>query len=117
MYFTEHEFKCNCGCGMDIATELKSAITVAREVAGVPFVITSGARCQAYNDNVVEASPTSSHTKGLAVDIKYQNNHIKFKIMRALILTGFERIGINEDLKFIHVDIDQDKPSELLFGY
>ena len=70
-YFEEKEFECKCGCGKNnVIHELKIKLDTAREFAGVPFVISSATRCYQHNVNV-GGSPTSSHLKGLAVDIKY----------------------------------------------
>ena len=121
-YFHADEFKCKCStnngdsCGMDISLELKALIDNARDMAGIPFKITSGARCEAYNKSI-GASKTSSHTKGLAVDIKASTSHNRYVIMDALKEVGIDRIGINFDRGFIHCDISKDKPSKVLFGY
>lgn len=115
-YFSKDEFTCNCGCGMDVQDHVKVAVDQARSIAGVPFPVTSGARCKQYNKDI-GASPTSSHTLGLAVDIKFHNSRDKFKIIQALMAVGFTRIGINEKLMFIHVDADTNKPQEVLFSY
>lgn len=116
MYFDNSEFLCSCGCGRDVTDELKVQLDAARHVAGVAFPLTSGARCPEYNKSI-SASPTSSHTKGLAVDIAFNSSRAKFKIINALMLMGFRRIGINSSLGFIHVDMDEDKPQDVLFSY
>ena len=41
----------------------------ARDVAGVPFIITSAYRCEQHNKNV-GGKPNSAHLRGYAVDIK-----------------------------------------------
>lgn len=123
--FKQSEFECNCGCGMTIVARVACMLDQARErtrrmtntVAGIPFRITSGARCPQYNDVVVKASKTSSHRIGLAADIAFRNSHEKFVILFALYDAGFRRMGINEDKKFIHVDDDRDKPQQVLFKY
>lgn len=53
-YFkTDKMIDCPCGCGMTIESkELLTKLDKARELAGVPFTITSGARCPHYNDVV-----------------------------------------------------------------
>jgi len=40
-----------------------------------------------------------------------------FLIMQSLIFCGFKRIGWNQEKKFIHCDIDADKPQRVLFSY
>lgn len=115
-YFTPDEFKCNCGCGLDVSDELKLMANKARDIAGVPFRITSGARCLEHNRNS-KSRDTSSHIKGLAFDVKFLNSRERFCILYGLILAGFTRIGENDNLEFYHVDIDKDKPQKVKFGY
>lgn len=107
-YFKEDEFKCKCGCNMDISSELKEKVTQARILSNTPFVINSGARCKEHNARV-GASPTSSHTLGLAVDVAYKDNLQMAQIVYGLAKAGFNRIGVHS--KFIHADIDNNKPN------
>ena len=88
----------------------------AREIAGIPFTITSGFRSKKHN-KAVGGVPNSSHLTGLAVDIAAPNSRAKFKIMEALMRSGFCRIGMGQT--FIHVDIDKgpDKPQDVLWPY
>lgn len=118
LYFqTDKMIECPCGCGLTITdTEFWSRLDEARKIAGVPFTITSGARCVKYN-YTVESTPTSSHIKGLAVDIATADSHTRFKVIEGLIKAGFTRIGYNGPKKFVHVDLDYSKPQELMFDY
>jgi len=77
----------------------------AREIAGVPFFITSGYRTPAYNATLSNSVSDSAHTRGYAADISAPIN--KEKIVRALIAAGFNRIG--EGATFIHADNDPNK--------
>lgn len=115
-YFADNEFKCRCGCGMDVIDELKDKANEARGIAGVPFRITSGARCLRHNTRI-GSKPSSSHVKGKAMDIAFRNSREKFLIIKGLILAGVDRIGINDKKNFIHADIDEDKPEEVMFKY
>jgi hypothetical protein len=45
------------------------------------------------------------------VDIEVANNLVRLKILRALVIVGFSRIGISKG--FIHVDIDKTKPNNI----
>lgn len=117
IYFSDEEFKCQCGCGMDVSEDLKDLAENAREIAGVPFVITSGARCVTHNKNV-NGNPKSAHTLGLAMDIKYSNSYQCFKIIESLIKVGINRIGLNQKKQFIHADIAKDGyPQDVFFDY
>jgi len=113
-YFKIKEFECPC-CGENlISPTLVSKLNNAREIAGVPFVINSGYRCEKHNKEV-GGSPTSSHLKGLAADIKTAGSRNRFKILNALIKAGFTRLGIGES--FIHCDIDKTKAQEVCWTY
>ena len=85
----------------------------AREFAGIPFVINSAYRSP--NHPLSVKNPTSSHIKGLAVDIKATDNATRFKIVEALISVGFTRIGIADT--FVHVDLDFDKRQNIIWTY
>lgn len=73
--------------------EFLALLDLARHKAGIPFVITSSYR----TDSV-------SHENGFAVDIACASARARFKIVQALVTTGFNRIGVYD--KHIHVDID-----------
>ena len=85
----------------------------AREFAGIPFIINSAYRSP--NHPLSVKNPSSSHIKGLAVDIKATDNATRFKIVEALISVGFTRICIADT--FIHVDLDFDKRQNIIWTY
>jgi zinc D-Ala-D-Ala carboxypeptidase len=121
-YFKDDEFKCKCGCGFDITFPFKMALDMAREEAGVPFVINSGARCIKHNEKVGGAK-NSAHLRGLAVDIKNDWNDEIATTKRLMALSNIcrnfqvMRIGINKRLGFIHIDIDHSLPNPSIFKY
>jgi len=100
-YFKENEI-----AGLD--PKLVTMLDVAREAAGVPFVITSGFRDKSHNDNAGGVED-SSHTKGLAVDIRAPNEQYGKQVAFGLGQAGFKRAGFYD--KHIHVDIDETKPT------
>jgi hypothetical protein len=114
IFFTSDEFKCKCGCGLDITEKLKNMLTIARGRAAVPFIINSGARCESHNMKE-GGSKTSSHLKGLAVDIKSLDSGHRARVIKALIESGFNRLGIATT--FIHADIDPGKPDWMMWVY
>jgi uncharacterized protein YcbK (DUF882 family) len=114
-YFKEYEFLCNCGCGMSVSMELKNKLDKARGLAQAPFRLNSAARCLEHNRKI-GSKDTSSHVKGLAVDIAYTSHIQLAKIIYGLTKVGFNRIGVNEAKSFVHADIDNDKPNAL-FSY
>ena len=115
-YFSREELECKC-CGKYIIDDdLLSRLNRARELAGIPFIITSGYRCQKHNSDV-GGVPTSAHTTGKAADIAFKDSAQCFKIIKALYDSGFKRIGINFAKSFVHCDVDGSKPQNVLFKY
>jgi len=104
-YFKEVEYK------MD--ADFLAKLDKAREFAKVPFVINSAYRSPEHPESI--KNPTSSHIKGLAVDIKATDSKTRFKIVKALVTVGFTRIGIADT--FIHVDLDLDKTQNVIWTY
>ena len=107
-YFTLEEFDCpslpNSGKNMDPSFLLK--LEQAREIANIPFKITSGYRTEARNQQVGGVKG-SSHLKGVAADIAISNGQQRYIVLNALIKAGFKRIGVAKG--FIHVDSDSEK--------
>ena len=60
-------------------------------------------------------APSSSHLKGLAVDIAVGGGSMRYAIRQALMQAGFDRFGLGPD--FIHVDADTDKPQQVEWLY
>jgi zinc D-Ala-D-Ala carboxypeptidase len=85
----------------------------AREYANIPFIINSAYRSPTHKESL--KNPTSSHIKGLAVDISVKDSITRFKVLNALIAVGFTRIGIAGT--FIHVDLDFDKSQNVIWTY
>lgn len=104
-YFKEVEYK------MDVDFLIK--LDKAREFAKVPFVINSAYRSPEHPESI--KNPTSSHIKGLAVDIKATDSRTRYKVLNALMHVGFNRIGIADT--FIHVDDDKDKSQQVIWTY
>ena len=90
-----------------------SKLDEAREFAGIPFIINSAYRSPEHTLSI--KNPTSSHIKGLAVDIKATDSSTRFKVIEALVSVGFTRLGIADT--FIHVDWDFDKSQEVIWTY
>jgi len=92
--------------GLKMSLDFLTMLDEAREIAGIPFKINSGYRTTKHN-KAIGGSPTSSHMKGLAVDLSYKNNLEALKIVAALTDVGCYRIGISSN--FIHCDNDVEK--------
>jgi zinc D-Ala-D-Ala carboxypeptidase len=114
-HFKAKEFTCD---GQNVFTEmdpeLLQMLDNAREMAGVPFVITSSYRTLSYNAKI-GGSIRSSHMKGMAVDIAAPNSEARYAIVGGLIKAGFRRIGIGGN--FIHCDNDPSKDQEVVWLY
>jgi len=91
-------------------SEFLEKLDAAREIAGIPFVISSGYRCPKHNKEV--GSTATNHPLGVASDIRCTDGPSRFKIIAALIQAGFTRIGVAKT--FIHCDTNT-LPSSIWF--
>ena len=107
--FYRDEFDCPCqeACvaPVDISTELVEALQIARTRLGEGLFINSGIRCSRHNE-AVNGKSTSSHLKGVAVDLRCKEGHTRIKMLKVL-APLFDRIGVGKT--FIHVDVDTSK--------
>lgn len=118
--FTDFDSPDQRGSGeLTMDRKFLSMLVKARQIANVPFRINSGHRTLAYNNQLIKrgykASPVSSHIKGVAVDLGVKNNAERFFIVKALMDAGFNRIGIGNT--FVHVDLDNEKPKNVIWTY
>jgi len=104
-YFKEIEYK------MD--KDFLAKLDDAREFAGIPFFINSAYRSPEHPESI--KNPTSSHIKGLAVDIRVRDSKTRYIVLDALMHVGFNRIGIADT--FIHVDDDRNKSCGVIWTY
>ena len=114
-HFSPEEFRCCCGCGAGIEQmdpELLSMLDKAREIAGIPFVLSSAYRCPGHN-RAVGGVAQSAHCRGYAVDIRCADSHSRFVILQALFEAGFRRIELAPT--WIHADTDPEKPQDVAF--
>ena len=111
-FFSFSEFDCpslpDSGKNMDINFIYK--LEHARELAGIPFKITSGYRTKEHNAEV-GGVPNSSHLVGVAADIAVSSGNERYIILNALIKAGFKRIGIAKT--FIHCDLSETKSNSV----
>tara|TARA_R110002153_G_scaffold39583_1_gene113804 strand:+ start:256 stop:624 length:369 start_codon:yes stop_codon:yes gene_type:complete len=117
--YTEFDSPDELGSGKQMSEKILEMLDLAREKFDKPIKITSGFRTEAYNKDLkargYKASSKSSHLKGLAVDIQCNNSKDRFELVDILLDVGFNRIGIANT--FIHADIDEDKPSNVIWTY
>lgn len=117
IYFNLAEFHCKCSRTHDeqlIDDQLLIKLDLAREIAGVPFIITSGYRCPKHNYEV-GGIVHSAHLTGKAADIKVKGSSNRFLILSSLLSVNLFRIGIGNN--FIHVDVDENKPQDVIWLY
>lgn len=105
-FFNDDEIK-----GLD--KELCAMLDWARGRAGVPFVITCGLRTVDHNEQVGGVQD-SAHLRGLGVDLACSDSYSRYKMVQALLLAGFKRMGVYD--KHIHVDRDDTLPQDVMWG-
>lgn len=101
VYFSDEETH---GLVDDICFKLDRA----RQLFDFPIIITSGYRDPARNIEVGGVKD-SAHEAGKAVDIRCADAELQKRLIWALCVAGFKRIGVYD--KHIHCDTDGDKPS------
>ena len=115
-YFNYEEFDSPDiqGSGQLMDPELLDMIDKAREIYGKPIRVTSGYRTEDHNRKVGGVD-SSSHLKGLAIDVACVRSNDRFEMLTALIEVGFNRIGVASN--FIHIDIDKNKSQNVIWTY
>lgn len=87
----------------EMEQEFLAGLDRARELAGLPFKLTSDWR----------QDEKSSHHTGKAVDIQARSSYVRFRIVQALMSVGFVRIGVYD--RHVHVDMDDSRPYTVLW--
>lgn len=110
-FFTEQEVE-------GLNEEFVAKLDMARKIAGIPFIITSGFRSPEKNKSIIGSVPDSAHLKGLAVDLRVENAHEVSLIFDAAKEVGITRRIVYVDEKFqpvhVHLDVDPDKVAEVI---
>ncbi len=117
-YFNLSEFDSpdDKGSGENMDLDFVRMLDKAREMAGVPFKITSGYRTPKHNSKV-KGVLDSSHMNipCNACDIAIKDSSTRYKIIDSLLKVGITRIGIGKN--FIHCDTDKKKSQDLIWHY
>ena len=101
-YFNREEFACSCGCGFNtVDADLLAMLTRIRTYFNKPVVITSGCRCQSYNERV-GGSYNSQHKLGRAADIIVKD--IDPEEVAIFARTINEDGGVGSYSTFTHID-------------
>ncbi len=112
-HFSIKELQCHCGCDKcDMDNIFMEMFERAREIADIPFIISSAFRCDEHDK---ELNGGGNHPTGKAIDIGVINGVTRAKILFALYDAGFRRFGIGKT--FLHVDSVPNKPSPCIWGY
>lgn len=98
----------------DLNPHLVSLLKSAQALCGFQFLITSGFRSRSYELSKGR-SGSSSHCKGLAVDIGVNDSYERYKVLLSLGFLGAPRLGVGKT--FIHIDIDETKPNPIMWTY
>ena len=104
------------GSGKKMAIHTLNKADQARDIAEVPFYITSGFRTEGHNADV-GGVPGSAHTRGYAFDIAISDydEATVVRIISALVQAGLRRIGRANS--FVHADDDPEKPTPAYWDY
>lgn len=86
----------------------------ARGECGFAFIITSGYRTPQHNMDVGGVD-SSSHVRGWAADLAVRGSRQRFLLMNTCLELGISRFGIGD--RFVHVDMDPDKDSDVMWTY
>lgn len=81
---------------------------------GYELTFSSGLRCAACNA-AVGGVKNSAHLRGLAVDVIVDNSTERFHLVEIALHMGCKRIGIGR--RFVHLDVDDSLPLNVLFLY
>jgi uncharacterized protein YcbK (DUF882 family) len=96
----------------ELDRKLQNALNVFDRVCEREVFATSGLRSSEKNAEVGGVS-TSSHLKGLALDLACSDSQTRYDIIRCAIIADFKRIGIGKT--HIHLDLDPDKIQPVIF--
>ena len=113
-YFTKDEFRCKCCGEVRVSAWLIHLLNKLREAFGKAIIIESGYRCKKHNKEE-GGSATSSHLKGVAVDIRCLDDGDRYRLIVLALQVGFTRIGVGKN--FIHLDVDEHKTQKVIWGY
>lgn len=88
-------------------------LDTARGLSGIPFIINSGLRTKTQNDMLPEAVNDSSHLTGNAVDLACSDSATRYRMVSALLASGFTRIGIYAT--HLHADNSTDRVQKVIW--
>lgn len=102
-YFKDNEIK-------GLSEKLVRKLDLAREYAGIPFVITSGLRTVEKNE-AVNGVKNSEHLTGEGCDLRCRNSYERWLMVNGALKAGFTRIGIYKS----HIHLGVSNPQEVIW--
>lgn len=121
-YFPRHEVTCKCGCGLLPSDSVMKKAVLIRKTTGIVMIVTSGARCPAYNKKI--GSKSLAHTIG-ALDVKVSGRDV-YRLVAEAIKQGMTGIGVDQKSstphksRYVHLDDLKDSsvtPRPMLWSY
>jgi len=109
-----NRFKCPCCNKNEIDPRIAHLVQAFEVELLAPLTVTSGYRCKKHNLEQ-GGSKTSSHLKGLAVDLACTTSRLRYNLIKMAIRLGITRIGIGKN--FLHLDIDRQKDPNVIWLY
>jgi len=117
IFYTWDEFDCPSlpESGINMDHNFVKLLDELRANYGKPIKINSGFRTLEHNEKLKNSKPTSSHLKGLAVDIHCNNSIDRFQLIDICLNLGITRYGIGST--FLHIDVDKSKIQNVIWIY
>ena len=112
--YTEFDSPDVQGSGQMMDKNFLDLLDMARDKFDKPIHINSGFRTPQHNESV-GGTESSSHLKGLAVDVACIASGDRFELIDIFLDLGINRIGIADT--FIHIDVDPDKSPNVIWTY
>ena len=113
--FTEDEFECKCGCGLNnMDSHFLIRLEKTRIIADIPFILTSACRCKQHNKNE-GGEDDSEHLTGEAVDVETTTSRDRDIIVDAAKAAGITRRGIGKS--FTHLGEGKNKVKKVMWVY
>ena len=106
-HFVDVEFRCPCCGQLEFSRVLLGKLDHLRNRLGVPLYVTSGFRCEKYN-NLIKGSKDSQHMLGKAADVC--TTLALVELLEAANEVGFMGIGVYPKKHFLHLDV-RDTPA------
>jgi len=108
------KYSCHCGCGFNVIDPRIDPIfeDIKTKIPGTK--INSACRCTEHN-KASGGKANSAHLIGKALDVSCGGSWNRFLLIRILLEHGVRRIGLANS--FVHFDLDESKPQDVMFFY